>query len=651
MKLAMRYKELLVGAYVANIYCFRGAFFLKLRGCRGKRFLVVEPGVRVHLSDRVFEWEVSGILGALRRHLRNRRIIDIRQHIFDRIIIFRLSGGYSLICELMPRGFLVLTRDSRIIITDRAATMKDRTISPGMEYRYPPGSPKSILDMDPNEFLERIRGSKSLWKALMLLGLGPKYALEACLRAGMSHNTPTSELREEEIKELHREVLKLARSIIDSEKGYVYFSDDEPLLFSFTPLEIARNLNVREFEDIDDALDYFFSHVKISEIAKTEVSSLLEKRAKLLRVAEEQRNVIESITKKIERLRHMVNTLYENYRAVELCLDAIRRAKDELGLSWERIRHTLKEAKERGYRAAGLVEEIMDDGTVILNVEGVRISANYRDTVNRIAQRIFEKIKRLEDKLSGARKALKETEKMISGIDAEILAREAERPIVIREPRREWFHGFRWFYTSNGLLVVAGKDAQTNETLLKKYMEPSDLVLHADIPGGAVILLKQGRDRAKDSDLMEAAIYAASYSKAWNIGFASMDVFVAKPEDISFSPPSGTYLKRGAFLVKAKRIIKNVVLELAVGLRFRLTDSEATCVILSGPRSSVSRMSDTYVVLRPGKLDKNHIVKLIREKFVAWVSKKIGRKNAEKLIRAEKIAELVPGPSEIVEDG
>ena len=44
------------------------------------------------------------------------------------------------------------------------------------------------------------------------------------------------------------------------------------------------------------------------------------------------------------------------------------------------------------------------------------------------------------------------------------------RIFVARKPH--WFEKFRWFVSSDGIIVVAGSDAQQNEQLVKKYMRP-----------------------------------------------------------------------------------------------------------------------------------------------------------------------------------
>ena len=46
-----------------------------------------------------------------------------------------------------------------------------------------------------------------------------------------------------------------------------------------------------------------------------------------------------------------------------------------------------------------------------------------------------------------------------------------------------WFEKFYWFVSSENYLVIAGHDPQQNRLILKRYADPWDVVVHADVPG------------------------------------------------------------------------------------------------------------------------------------------------------------------------
>ncbi len=107
-------------------------------------------------------------------------------------------------------------------------------------------------------------------------------------------------------------------------------------------------------------------------------------------------------------------------------------------------------------------------------------------------------------------------------------------------------------FTSGGLLVIGGRDAKTNELLVKKYFEEGDLFFHADIVGAPAVIMKGG-EKGGERDIKEAAAFAASYSRGWKEGFTSLPVFYVKFGQVSLSPPSGEYRPKGGIIVRGKR--------------------------------------------------------------------------------------------------
>jgi hypothetical protein len=60
--------------------------------------------------------------------------------------------------------------------------------------------------------------------------------------------------------------------------------------------------------------------------------------------------------------------------------------------------------------------------------------------------------------------ALRTAEKQVAAAAASRAIRVARKP--------GWYEKFHWFVTSEGLVVVAGRNAQENETLFKRYLRP-----------------------------------------------------------------------------------------------------------------------------------------------------------------------------------
>jgi len=70
---------------------------------------------------------------------------------------------------------------------------------------------------------------------------------------------------------------------------------------------------------------------------------------------------------------------------------------------------------------------------------------------------------------------------------------------------------FRWFFTSSGLLVIGGKNAEQNEQIVKQA-KPKEIVLHTKAAGSPFCNIK---GKPNKRDIKEAAVFCARYSREW----------------------------------------------------------------------------------------------------------------------------------------
>lgn len=135
---------------------------------------------------------------------------------------------------------------------------------------------------------------------------------------------------------------------------------------------------------------------------------------------------------------------------------------------------------------------------------------------------------------------------------------------MVRE--RDWYEKFHWSRSPSGLLIIGGRDAKSNEMVVKKHLEPGDLFFHADVTGASAVVLKQGT-KATEEDKRAAACLAACFSRAWQNGLASVDVYAVPSTRVKLAAKSGEYLAKGAFVIEGKREwFRNTPLELAVSV-------------------------------------------------------------------------------------
>ncbi len=217
----------------------------------------------------------------------------------------------------------------------------------------------------------------------------------------------------------------------------------------------------------------------------------------------------------------------------------------------------------------------------------------------------YKQKQKLEDKIKGLVKARKN-----------ILSKKQDvkpQPIVpkkIKQRDKQWYEKYRWFITTNKHLVIAGRDAKSNETVVKKHLDQEDLYFHADTHGAPHIILKEGK-KAKDVDKEEAASFAAIFSSAWKNKIFSQEVYSVSSEQVSKSPKSGESLGTGAFVIRGSRnYYRKLVLELLVSY-----DKQKNTIV-SGPRTAIKGYP-FYYVLKPGDLKKSDVCKIIQNKLLS----------------------------------
>ncbi len=169
----------------------------------------------------------------------------------------------------------------------------------------------------------------------------------------------------------------------------------------------------------------------------------------------------------------------------------------------------------------------------------MKLKLFYDRSVHQNAAYYYQLAKESREKITGAQKAVEETEKEMKE------AQKPEKKELRIKRQKEWFEKFHFSHTGSGRLMIGGRNAQQNDMAVSKYMEDPDLFFHADIQGGSVVVLKDGL-AASESELKETAQFAASFSKAWQNGNAAVDVYAVKKSQLTKSV-SGGFVPSGAF--------------------------------------------------------------------------------------------------------
>ena len=85
----------------------------------------------------------------------------------------------------------------------------------------------------------------------------------------------------------------------------------------------------------------------------------------------------------------------------------------------------------------------------------------------------FDKAKKAKKKLKGAEEALEKSKKKLLKLEQEEdkFRAEEEKKEIKKARKREWYEKFHWFISSEGFLCIGGKDATSNEIIIKKHTE------------------------------------------------------------------------------------------------------------------------------------------------------------------------------------
>ncbi|MBN2457516.1 DUF814 domain-containing protein [Candidatus Woesearchaeota archaeon] len=232
----------------------------------------------------------------------------------------------------------------------------------------------------------------------------------------------------------------------------------------------------------------------------------------------------------------------------------------------------------------------------------IRILLDLKKSVEQNASAYFEKAKKARQKADRAKEALVKSESRLERFNRRL---PEQKTVELKRPRKkEWYERFRWFYSSEGFLVIGGRDATSNEIVIKKHAEKDDIVFHTDMAGSPFFVIKTCKRQPGNATLQEAADATACYSRAWKLGLSTTDVFYVSPEQVSKTAKSGESLPHGAFMIYGKTTYLKPEMRCAVGLTEK--------GIMGGPVTAVAHNSKSHVVVIQGEDKPSDCAKRIR---------------------------------------
>ena len=614
----------IIGARIENVYQTTPlTLIFRLHQPNQPTFqLLIEAGKRVHMTSYVLSKPLTppAFCMALRKHLRNGRIREVQQHEFERVITIKIDtreGAYLLVTELFGDGNIILVNpQGTILYALTCKRMRDRNIIRGENFKLAPPSGKNPLNLSTSDFEEiKNYGHLEIVRALTkLLSIGGLYAEEILQRAEINKNTPCENLTKQQIDAIFTQTQTLISKITASEFEPSIVVDEKGEWIDVTPFPLKRYipLTLKPYKSFNEALDEYYSKAVTTEKVSDTEKEFTRQLAKLQRTLEDQQKTIEDPNKIIEQNKAIGNIIYAHLGELQLLAQGIMEEKSR-DKAWEQIIAEIEKEKQAQH-VPFIYFQSLDSKRRVLNVsiENTTFSLDLTRSIQANAASHYERAKKTERKQEGAEKALHNTQTKIRELRKHLMEK-TEKVIEEAPPKKKekaWYEKFRWFNSSDGFLVIGGRDATTNEIIIKKHTTPADIVFHADIVGAPFVVIKTEGKTPSEQTIKEAAQLAASYSKAWRELFHAVDVYWVYPNQLSKSPPPGQYLEKGSFIVNGKKNhLRKILLSITIGI----TIKENQITVVGGPTEFVKKQATHYVEVVPGQEPSSSLAKNIRK--------------------------------------
>jgi predicted ribosome quality control (RQC) complex YloA/Tae2 family protein len=567
----------------------------------------------------------------MRKYLTNATLDSIYQPESERIVFMdfkKADEKYILVVELFSKGNVILLKENRIVQPLSVQRWKDRTIRAKELYKLPP-SKMNLMKLTFTEFSKTVRASEKedIVRALAVdIGLGGPYAEECCARAKVDKNSDIPQLSATDFKTLFESFKSMLKSL-DEPIGIVYM-ENRPVHVAPFEMEIHKNSQSKRFSTFNEALDFYFTEFYMKSDEFKAVSCKEDKVTTIRKRIQRQEELVEEFRKKAEYDRAKAEIISSHIELIKRISRLILAARDQY--PWERVIEIIESEKTKGIYEAGVISEIRPDvGTVFLDLDG-GIEMDITRDVSDQMQELYDSAKKHEQKIVNAREAISQSRSELEKIRKKPI--EIKKPKKIVKTKKEWYERFLWFHSSEGFLVISGKDATQNEVIIKKHLEVDDLVFHTEIRGSPFTIVKGGRECGSKTKT-EASQNTVAYSKAWSENI-SADTFYVKPQQVTKQAPAGEYIQKGAFIIRGKKeFIKNLKPELAIGISDELK-------VIAGPRTAISKQTSQYIKLIPGDTPTGDTAKAVKESLVKMVP-------AAEKIPLESFQTFIPGKSEI----
>ncbi|HEX6294592.1 MAG TPA: ribosome rescue protein RqcH [Nitrososphaeraceae archaeon] len=546
--------------------------------------------------------EENDLVRNARKELERSRIVSIQQLGSERIALFKFEHHDNkfryLICEFFGQGNIIICDETmKIISLLNPLEVRHRTLHIGLKYAPPPSYGSDIFNISIEEFESKFQNeTKNLeitkWLG-RILSLPKKFVEEILFRACINNNRKIKEITADDLLLIFTNTKNLVNEVICEKKHspiVILDTNNVPIEASHVKLKTMADSNMKSVPTFMDALDEVLCNDIIS-IGKKIHTIILDKKISILEHdLHEQDKAKQKVLSKSNSIRNLASDL------MNISISDSDSLKGLLN------KHSSNLIIEKGKKYLDIVEELipLDDNlrkVSSLLYERAKEMERGSETIDRARIKILAEIKELKNKTTIA-----------------------EKKINLKEQKtKEWFERYRWFVTSNGLLVIGGRDSSSNSAIIRKHMTDQDLVFHAEIHGSPFFLIKNIGHSVEDmttnhQSIIETAIATVSFSRGWKEGLSNADAYWVYPHQVKKGAPTGQFLPKGSFVIEGKRnFVKALELKLSIGVT---KDNDDNYKLICGPPDSIKLKSIIYSIIVPGSIDPMNAAKKLKAELI-----------------------------------
>jgi predicted ribosome quality control (RQC) complex YloA/Tae2 family protein len=552
--------------------------------------------------------ENNSLESIAQKELERAKLELIEQVGSERIISLRFrhpDGKVRIVVgEFFGDGNLIICNENmQIIAILNPIHVRHRTLSVGLRYVYPPARGVDVFNITIDQMLSLRDEAKNL-DVLRWIGrnisMPKKFVEEVINRAGIQVDKHAAQLSEDEVSKIYdtvRDVVKEVSTGGNNHEPIVIVLNDKPqealpiiTQEAAAAAKIMKKGNIKKVASYMDAVDEVLSS-EIMDIGRTSRTVELDRQIAVLEHdLEEQNRAKETVLQKAAAIRKLAGELMTfSYRGSDGIADVL---------------------------AANSASFVTEKGIKYIEVAGEQVKM--QPSLAKASSMLFARAKEMERGNASIEEARAKILAQIEKLRSETAAIH-KRVIIKEQVSREWYERYRWFITTDGLLVIGGRDASSNSALIRKHLTEHDIVFHAEVHGSPFFIIKNAaafaatQEGTIDSSLQQVAQATISFSRAWKDGLSSADAYWVMPEQIKKGAPTGQFLPKGSFVIEGKRnYLKGIELRLAIGI-MQLNNRET---LVCGPEEAIKKRSMFYAVLLQGGMDPMNAAKKVKSEFV-----------------------------------